>query len=280
MLTIEQFHRLLAPDWSKEEFPVKLNNLLPLLQLQISTLLMNARTLLCEISRVGRVKATPSGNLVRKTIYALLNRCIVPDAYRGFVEKEKGTLNEQAISYIHKPRILLMMTNLLRKQRGYFYVTKKGREMIKEASAGELYALLFRIYFSKFCLSYMDFLPESYEFQASVAYSLYMLSESPDEWLEKDWIEDKIMLPSIRELIREQHPKHDLSFDILYVRLLLPLWEFGLIEMEYEVPENCREELKRLRKTELFDMFLSFDFSKPKMEKVAEDLSSYGFQQN
>jgi len=172
------------------------------------------------------------------------------------------------------------MAKLLKKQRGYFYVTKKGREMIKEEAAGELYAFLFRIHFSKLCLSYMDTLPESYEFQASIGYSLHMLSETPDDWLEKDWIEDKIMLPQIRELIREQHPKRDFSLDILYRRLLLPLQEFGLVEIEYEDSGNCWEGLKRIRKTPLFDMFLSFDFSKTGIEKVAEDLSSYDFQQN
>jgi hypothetical protein len=280
MLSDKQFHSMVFMDWEKEEFPIKINSLLPLLQLQVSPLLMNARAILCEISKAGRVKTTVLGNLTRKTTFALLKRCIVPEAYREMIENEKGPLNEDMISFVHKPRILLKLANLLRKIHGYFYVTQKGKEMIKEASAGELYALLFKIHFSKFNLAYMDLFPESWEFQASVFFSLFRLLEAPEDWLVRNEVENNVMLPEIRTQINLQNPKHDFSSGILYSRFLLPMQEFGLIEIEYDNSEDAWGEYKRIRKTPLFKMFLDFDLNKMKIEKVAEDLSQYDIPKN
>ena len=261
-LSLFQVKALTDDEWQNDAFPMRLNDRLPLLQLQSSSLLMNSRVVLHEILKAGRVKATSAGNLNRKTTHKILSKYITIKSPGLFPDIDTNKFNEQHIFDIHKPRVLMQLSGLLRLKKGYFHVTKKGAEMFKEESAGELYSTLFRIHFTKYNISYLDRLPDCNELQKSIAYTFYRLSKCANDWIDVEKIPQEILMPAVIKAIRINTPQYDWTLGIISLRVLEPLEEFGLIELEYAPDEHGVNTLKRVRKTPLFDMFMSFDFQK------------------
>lgn len=115
--------------------------------------------------------------------------------------------------------------------------------------------MLFTTLFQRMNLSYLDRMPDMPGFQATVAYSLYVLSKTDRGWKRTDELTREVLLPEVR---REMENTGLEVHWFLSNRFFGSLEDFGLLEQR-ELPENQqRIGVDEVRKTELFDRFVRF----------------------
>jgi hypothetical protein len=181
----------------------------------------------------------------------------------GFLEDLrdfKKTWNEEDVFLLHTLRVVLALAGLLRKFKGSFRVTRKGERLAQESAAGKLYTALFRAFFRKFNLGYLDRFPECFGVQETLAYSLFMVGRHATDWVSPQQLAPRLLLPTVSAEIPLSPFGTDDRVLLSEIRILRPLVRFGLIECQ--APEErapFRLRLGRVRKTVLFDAFLSFD---------------------
>lgn len=126
-------------------------------------------------------------------------------------------------------------------------------------AAGRLFSLLFKTFFRRFNLAYLDRLSDSPMVQEMAAYYLFRLSRFGENWMLLRSVMDEIMLPWA--LPEDEGPYRHLKEDaLLHHRLIAPLESFGLLEKR-NIPGNGRTDsfnLLEIRKTPLFDRFITF----------------------
>ena len=220
-----------------------------------TTFFHRTHTLLSRISAAGGVKATVANNL---------NRAFVREIARDFgVLTEwmdsgwaKHPMNEQDWDQIHIPRIVAEMARFLRRTKGVFYVTKKGKGMLAEEHAGELYAVLFHTFFNHFNLAYIDRRPDVLFPQNRVPALLAEIATRPAKWQRPLDVITFLLQPGFEELTNETELRY--LGTTVDARVLRPLCDFGLMEIRSVTPPGTFREMREYRKTSLFDRFLSF----------------------
>jgi len=253
-LSFSQIGLLLASDWKSKDSIVRLDEKLPLAAVQNARFFHNARLLLQNISEAGRVKATGGGNLNRKFVYQMLDVIQLRPAYFDPREIRKA-INEVNVLPLYLARIVAGFANLIRVEKGYFVLRPKGVKLLKENKAGDLYKQLFTTFFRKLNLSILDVEWDFPEVQDTLAFSLYALAKQADDWTSVEDLLEKAFLPGIAAAMPELSYGGSMGWWILRHRILLPLNDFGLLEIDGE------DEDMRVKKTPLFDRFISFDLT-------------------
>jgi len=159
---------------------------------------------------------------------------------------------------LHTLRILLDLSGLIRKRKGRFAVTRRGRDVLSEERAGELFALLFETQFQQMNLAYLDRIEVEEEVQNGIAYSLYRLRDAAPEWRKPEDLVDSLLLPFVRESIPERRG-FSLPALVLSTRLLDVLVRFGLMDIQESPGASGRKSDHRYRTTALYGRFLRFD---------------------
>jgi hypothetical protein len=182
-LSPHQVERLLQLDWGQEGSPLVLNRGLSLEELAPSRDLRNTRTFLRLLVEEDGTKLTTSGNLNRAFVRRMMEE---GDWvwFRGMAPEEiRQVWNEGDFFSLHRLRVLADLAGLIRKLKGRFVVTKKGKKLLQdEGGAGELFAVLFETQFRKMNLAYLDRHPAGPEFQHTIGYSLFHLGEAARDW--------------------------------------------------------------------------------------------------
>ena len=115
--------------------------------------------------------------------------------------------------------------------------------------------MLFNSYFRELNLSYLDRLAELECIQDTIAYPIYRLGEIADSWLNLENLDEKIILPAVRDEIREKILDYMFAEWLLCSRIIEPLAGFGLLECSYKGKEG-QSNLEKFKKTKLFDKFV------------------------
>lgn len=255
-LSPAEAHALLVGDWESEG-PLRLADDLALDELASAPLLVNARTVLAAGAEGKGIKATTAGNLSRKFVGEMLERTRWPDVTPEEIREYNKVVNEQDFWHLHILRVLLGLAGLLRRQKGFFRTTHRGRGLQQEHAAGALMAHLFRIFFRKLNLAYLSrYQDEDPDLQHTVAFTLYRLPLTAEEWRDAEDLVPLVLLP-VAHMPRPT-PFGDPAGTELHVRVLRPLEWFGLLErrdLPGEIPILPRHEY---RKTPLFDRFVRF----------------------
>jgi hypothetical protein len=253
-----QISWLVHSDWVSPDSAIHLSPNLTLGELKGARILVNARLFLTRALEEGGIKATATGNLTRKFVEGMLDRMALQDGHAESVCAVNKVINEEDLFPLHVLRILLVLAGLVRRTKGVFRVSKKGEELLPEAKAGELYALLFFTKFRKFNLAYMSWGPEHGGIQESVAFALYQLSRRASTWQDAEALAEKLLLPTVIERLEPpDYPGRVLS--LCESRIFAPLEEFGLLErMDLSSEKKWRRPYE-VRKTELFNRFLKFE---------------------
>lgn len=222
----------------------------------------NAVVFLKALKESGGTKATTTGNLNRKFVLDMLDTMRWSEGYVEDVWRFNKVLNESDVTLLHVLRIILEMAGLIRKYKGQFVTTKKGRSFLSEQKAGALYAGLFSAYFTKFNLAYTDGMPEYPDIQRTATYSLCMLSRRAQEWRVAEELAQEVFLPAVAQDIQPRIYT-DARESLLRMRIVSPLKRFGLVDCEYD-EEQTRFffRLTRVRVTPLFNRFLEFDLDR------------------
>ncbi|CAN5205722.1 hypothetical protein BH18GEM1_BH18GEM1_18400 [soil metagenome] len=266
-LSPRQVQRLLDADWENPDGAVVVADDLPPGDLVDIRLLANARTLLKAVSQDGGVRMTTAENLNRAFVERMLEAMAWPEGFREEVRRYNKVINEHDVWSLHVLRILLYEAGLLRRWKGTLRATRRAEALLAEEQGGELYALLFRIHFRRFNLAYLDRIPETYEFQHTIAFSLYCFGQVGEGWRRAEDFAESLVLPVVREALPPQALYDPLSI-LVETRLLRPLTGFGLTEERLGEPGDGGEAaaaplpsiltVRRYRKTALFDRFLTF----------------------
>jgi hypothetical protein len=258
-LTLGHFYRL-ATDWDGEKAAVRLNAHLDLADVAEAPFFRTARSLLQALVEAGgNTKATPKGNLNRKFVTALAAQ--LPAGEEGYASAleyfGKRQVNEQDARGIHIARVVLTCARFIAREHTTIRITHQGRLLLPDDRAGELYERLFRAFFRTFNLAYLDGLPVGGDYQNLVGLGLFYLHTFSDQWRKVEYVGDLLaprpLLPELADL-----PESTKPYLIPRSRLLRPLEWFGLVEFRV-VGKKGYTDIEEVRKTPLFDRFISFD---------------------
>lgn len=258
-LSPAQAHRLLYGGWDGPDAVLLINRNLGLDDLRAGRMLANARLLLASIWDKGSVKATAKGNLNRAFVIDFAKAIYLEPLWASQLERQGNSLKEEDLLEINVLRHVLQIAGLIRRTRGYFYVTKKGAAIAAEDRSGELFALLFETVFRKLNLAVLTrYLPEFPPLQHMIAFSFYAFSTLGDDWHIEDNIYEQLVLPAIRQSITPRE-YHDPLRSMVRGWILRPMEWLGLAEIEESRwVAGHMEQPERVRKTPLFDRFLEF----------------------
>jgi len=225
---------LLEAEWGDDEGPVCLNADLPLEALSGARFFLNCREMLKAIGEADGVKTTDAGNLTRKFVADMLERCQWDPAEIATIRRVCKVVNEHDITEIHAMRILLQEARLIRKCRMRFLLTRQGRELSADHLAGPLYRMLFISLFQRISLAYFDGAPELPLVQDGAAVSLYAMAMTGRTWQSSQELADLLLAqPVLKALNGASYPGQ--AAHVVYLRLLRYWLGFGLIE-ERTVP--------------------------------------------
>lgn len=259
-LSPDQMSQLLYGDWTTTG-ALRLNETLGLAELRDVAILADARTLLQFIEANGPIKETQAKYLPPKVVAALMPQLRLPAESRfAAAHGEPAPRKEADHLWLSALRQTLMFAGLIARRTG-LRVTPKGRELLVDESAGELYALVFRTLFRGLDLRYFSGSNGHPGLQSTVPYSLLKLRTAARDWqtsevlAEQAWLESAKDPPSALDIEFE-----DLRHYAFRQRVLEPLVQFGLLEYR-ELPSERRWDLPaEYRVTPLFDRFLRISF--------------------
>jgi hypothetical protein len=253
-LSPNQVGRLLEDDWSGEG-AIRIETTLPLETLESSVVLANARLLLDVVEERGEVKATAAGNLPRIVVEETRDRLLLPTGYpRRWMDRAR---NEEDVRPLHMSRLLLELAGLLKRRKGVFSATRRGRELLSPARAGELQALLFRTFFRTLNLAYLDGLPAVPELQHGIGASIHLFGRTARQWRTREEVAAAALLPFVLRAIAAT--ARDDAGALVERRLLMPLTDFGLAECRESPRPGAYLPDRHYRRTPLFERMLRVD---------------------
>ncbi|MCZ7664788.1 MAG: hypothetical protein M5U22_18530 [Thermoleophilia bacterium] len=245
---------------------VVLRDELTLPELAGSAYLFNARLFLGKAAPAD-VRATAKGNLNQAFVdYMAGGMHLSADEEHWFSYGRPR--REDGFRALRALRAVLTLAGLLEEKPRSFAVTDEGFRLLAEGAAGTLQALLFRTFFGPFDLAFLDQMGEDSLLQATVPYTLFMLSREAGEWLSPLDLRDRVVLEEIRDP-EEEASIFDETLWRFENRILAPLVGFGLLERRpHPDPPADGGRLDvggyryyQVRRTPLFDRFVGFDLT-------------------
>lgn len=257
-LSPNQVYRLINLPWEDSNFPIKFNKNIELSYLKNSVFFNNTTTLLTTLLELkNKDTATAKRNLNRKVVQAVFDRLVLDSETRADILRFNKVINELDVMPLHVVRIVCEEAKLIQCRKKKFLVSSRGKELLHNEKAGQLYYQLFNSYFKKFNIGYVDRSPAFDCVQSTIAYSFYRLSRIADEFVDMEELFYKIFLPAVRGEIRKKFPPILKVEWLIQSRIVGPLTDFGLLECRYKA-EGYRG-IGAVRKTGLFDRFMRWE---------------------
>ncbi|MDT8369521.1 MAG: SEC-C metal-binding domain-containing protein [Longimicrobiales bacterium] len=267
-LTVVQFFRLMAADWSadapdpeeedSDEIALRLRNDLTEAELAGVPVHEGIRALIELADELGGLERTQTGNLkvavVREWIDRVADRVAdrVPE-WGDLTEIAETRCWESDVPGLFFLRVLAEFGEWLVPRGSRFALTRAGRTLLKPGREGERYARLFELCFREYNLSY-DSPFDWAEGQRQVAFTLYRLGEAAAEWATgRELLDRRIVVPFAQECLPGggRTERGAWTFE---THLLRPLGRFGLIERRWD-EERVRSTW---RVTPRYGRFLEF----------------------
>lgn len=257
-LTSQQF-RAFMDDQLDGSGPCRVSEFLTWPEIAGTSVVPNARMLMQELANGS--KLTEKGNLSRKLVELLVDRF----QWVGIDSVEIRQFNKVINEHDYPPAMflhaVLRAAGLARQTKGVLKLTKTGKAMLADHSAGRLQAALFRATFTKYNLAYLDGFayPEGI-FERQISLNLFLIQRFSSKWFPADAIMAATTIPH-HFMTSPGIPDH--SAAAFRVRVLQYLMWFGLMECT-EAPSAGRWHQESLwRKSPLFDRMLSFEIRLP-----------------
>ncbi len=123
----------------------------------------------------GPAKATASGYLPRALSVAIEERAFAQHGASPFDVLRPKVTSESAFMGLHVARLVATFAGLIRKYRGAFQLTRKGRTLFERRGMAGVYPELLRAFTTRLEWSSLDGYPRASILQASFAFSLVLL---------------------------------------------------------------------------------------------------------
>lgn len=256
-LSPNQMRALLDANWFSGT-GLRLATDLSLDDLSGSRFLFNVRALLLTLRDEGPATATQAGNLSR----AFVTRMIGQMRWEGDSPFERGSrsraLSETDVWPLHISRLVAVLAGLIVRRKG-FRISARGKMLLRDDRAGELFAAIFDAYYGKLNLGYTDRLHEQPRLQRDIAFSFWIVLGMAGDWVSVRELSRRVWRP---EMTTPSDVERPVWFDEAAWRvsawLVRPLEGFGLLEVREAPGERPFAERVDVRKTPLFDKFLRF----------------------
>lgn len=259
-LSPDTMSQLLYGDWTSRG-ALRLTETLTLDELAGAAIFSDARTILEYVRDAGPVKETSAKNLPRAVVAALLPRLRIPAERRVTLAVDvPAPVNEGDVFWLPVMRHTLLFASLLARRKG-LRITARGRTLLDDARAGELYALLFRTLFRKVNLGVLDRIGGHPQLQSTVAFSFFKLRSATRDWTAAEELAESAWLASAKDPPREWETAYGLGHFPFHHRVLDPLVHFGLLEVRLLPTEVEFIERAEYRRTPLYDRFMRFEFA-------------------
>ncbi len=181
------------------------------------------------------VKMTTAKNLNRKFVSKAIEICDYKKERETWFYKK--TINEQDFWWLHIIRVVFEVGGLIKKRKGFFRITVKGRELLNKPP-GEFYRVLFKTFFYKFNLDYLiHYGPELPDIQNTVNFSLFMARDHCRKWtVVKDFTETVIFnglrLDEKLDTGTEIFSNRENLMRGYHERFIMPAVNFGLFDVK------------------------------------------------
>lgn len=263
LLPPEIMEALLAPE-PFADGPVRLAGDLPLAAFGGSLLLRHARLVLAAIDAEGGIKLTAKNNLGRAFVAQMVEAFDWPDYGREEVYRFNKVINEPDFLPLHLLHILLREARLVRRLKGRLLLSRKGRALLTEDTAGALQLELFETVFGDYNLAYLDGFPGDDFPQNQIGLVLFLLGQTAAAWRSPDDLVRLAALPdglALDVIVDPPARQRDWAGLIFEARLLRYLYWFGLLERRPEPadPPDPFPQRREYKKTALFDRFIAFE---------------------
>ena len=144
--------------------------------------------IIADAARERGIKLTARGNLPLKLVK-------VADAWLredgGLPDRESIRVStEPDVREFHHVRLVAELAGLLRKSRGYLYLTRRAEKMLDQDDWPALYGRLFRTFARRFNWAYSDGFHELAIAQHSFGFTLHLLHRHGGEWRPAAFYED------------------------------------------------------------------------------------------
>lgn len=259
-LSPHQVHKLIYLPWNDPNYPIKFNKQLSLSDLKDSVFFANATIFLNTLLELkNQDTATAKRNLNRKFVKAVFDKLVLDAETKADILRYNKVINEEDIMPLHVIRIVCEEGKLVQCRKKKFLLTTKGKEVLPEENTGQLFYELFHSYFREFNIAYVDRLPDFESIQRTIGYSFWRLSQIADDFRKIGELFEEILLLPVKKEIRKALPPLIQVEWLVESRIVSPLEKFGLLECRYKDFKGYRE-LEAVRKTELFDRFMRWEW--------------------
>lgn len=204
------------------------------------------------------LKATAKGNLPRGVCMEAAEALRPEDVEGHTVLRISRPNREDDFPELAVVRRVAQYAGLIRKYKGRFLMTRRGREVLDRCGPAGVYPMLLRAYATKFNWAWADGYPELPFIQHSFAFSLYLLSRFGGEDRSSSFYEDAF-LRAFPALVSEVEPRPYSSAEgqvrqCFTTRALVRFaWFMGLVTMPRDTSGEPPFTTWRVRKTALLD---------------------------
>ena len=245
-------------DWEAERGVIRFSADVKLAELARAEVFHNTRIFLNALLEEDGTTATAAGCLTRAFVGRVIHRLRLESRYVPSLRSVCKVINEQDVWPLHEARLLAEYGKVLARRNQRFSVTKRGRELLSDARAGELFRRLFLTYFRTMDLSYLVHVREQPEIQATLAITLWRLEQVAENWRAVKGLAAQILPPRVlKHIISQQRGDFDNPDFFVSVYVLAPLRDFGLLERQRESEWRVGEN-DSVRVTPLFRRFIGF----------------------
>ena len=235
-----------------------LNDTLSGTELAGSPMTIHGMKLLQRAGENGGIELTKSGFFNRKCVVWAAEEFQWPEYEPAQLYRMNKVLNEQDFPPLSVMHELMLLGRLIRHRKGFAMLTPTGKAML--GGFGMLQALLFETYFTTYDFGSDERFPKYVEHD-DFRHFFGVVANRLDDWVALSdfahWCLPIALLPSTLGRPEFEACLHMSS------HLVRPLCWLGLMEEE-DAPLRTFIELRRIRKTTLFDRFLHFgDHKRP-----------------
>jgi len=178
-LSADQVHRLIDFPFQSTDDLVRLNDSFGQNDMAGIPVIDHAVRFLQAMAEVEPLKATATGNLARDFAKRLFD-----DIEQSDWKKNINFRSETDSMTVHSLRLILTMGGWLRKAKGTFQLTRKGRKSVEAGFSAADYLELFRTFTQKFNWGFQDGYPGLEIIQRACLFSLLLLHKKAGEFLE------------------------------------------------------------------------------------------------
>lgn len=259
-LTPDQMAQLLYGDWATAG-ALRVVGDARVEQLVDLPIVADARLVMTYIDANAPVKLTATGNLTRAAVAALAPKLRTEANERESSSRiEYPVRNEDDVRWLPALKHLLLFGKLVTKRKGLL-LSNKGRTLLPEHKAGELFTHLFLTLFRQFDLRYFYSGTPHLGLQQTLPFSFYQISRIADDWTPLAVLGEAAWLPSAREPLQEWELSFaDTRYSAFRYRVLEPLVLFGLLEQRLLPGDTPFLKRAEFRRTPLFAQLLRFSF--------------------